>query len=253
MSDQACVAVVLARHSAPTGHPTVAHLLAGTAAEPEGTAGALLRERETAAGLLQARLATSPPGLADLPAAVHAAAQTAGHRPVDTVDLAASALNLGGSLLEELLESCGYDGTSLHRALASAADSRGDPQRLRETMGLPPHGRHPVLSRAAARVVAKVRAIDGGAVDVVLALAVTDEEPVFTAEEAEAVLAACWRLRKRGEDRAEDWDAGLDAVVSTAAIVRAAARASSMELLRAALLSGGRGPARLLQEAGPPR
>src|SRR5665811_1160423 len=203
MSDQALVVVALARRGPGAG--TVAHLLAAAAAEPEGTAGMLLRERETAAGALQARLVSAQPGLADLEVAIGAAARVAGTRPVDTVDLARAAMTMGAAELAELLESCGYDVEVLRRSLAAAAEGRADPERLRETMGFPPQGQHPDLTPPAARVVAKVRAVDGGAVDVVLALAATDEEPVFTTAEAEAVLTAAWRLRpwssRRGRGR----------------------------------------------------
>ncbi|MDP8970787.1 MAG: hypothetical protein M3N52_09920, partial [Actinomycetota bacterium] len=167
-------------------------------------------------------------------------------------DLLAATLDEGDMVLAELLEAAGYEPEALRdrlRAVAGEAPAGG------ETFGLDPTGRSDAyLSGVAARVVAQVRAVGGGAVDLVLALAdAPDAEAAALLPDDPAQLpAALWRLRKRGQaahgDR--DWDRGLAHVVTAARAWRAGTRVTTVDLLRAAVLAGGHGPSAVLEEGG---
>lgn len=252
LTDQALVAARLAatiaqrRGSAATVHD----LLVGLAAEPDGVAGRVLRERASAAAWLADRAAVAVPRLAPLDVALHRAVADAAPRPPGTADLLDAALAEGGAALAELLEAAGYEPEALRerpRSLAVSEVAGG------ETLGLDPTGPADAqLSGVAARVVAQVRAAGGGAVELLLALAAAPDADAATLLPGHAELsAALWRLRKRGQDAAgdPDWDRGLDHVVTQACAWRAGPQVTTVDLLRAALFAGGRGPSALLDGA----
>ena len=104
LTDQALVAVTLARQIARDRPVNAAHLLGGLAAEEDGAAGRLLRGEPG-----WVRLATHPavdaPSLPSFEAVLRAA--PAASRPLWTVDLLAAALRVGGEELDEVLDAVG--------------------------------------------------------------------------------------------------------------------------------------------------
>lgn len=233
LTDQAAVAVAIARSTA-AGEPTVGDLLVGLATEPEGRAGRRLRERTTAVALLAQRAGGCPaPPLSS--ALAHAVAQVE-RRAATTVDLLDAAIRGGGDDLTELLEQVGY-----HRDLDGWL--LGDLEHTwfedAETLGWSPGGNE-ALDPVASRVVAQVRAVGGGAVHVLIAAAAAPElghdlDPASLAHAA------------AGLEPTPAWDAGLDAVVSSAALLADRPPASLRDLMRAALVAGGDGPRRVLE------
>jgi hypothetical protein len=108
LTDQALVAVRMAQSLAGDARPTVGHLLAGLAGEPEGMAGRLLRQRfgETAARIALHDEVASP----DLvPLSTAYVAVPVLDRPCWTLELLLAARRVGGTTLDELLQSCGID------------------------------------------------------------------------------------------------------------------------------------------------
>lgn len=235
LTDQAAVAVALARAAAPH-EPTVGHLLIGLATEPEGRAGRRLRERATAVTLLVGRAGQCPS--APLSAALSHAAAQAGRRAVSTVDLLDAAVRAGGEDLTDLLEQVGYQRDLDGWLLGGVEHTWFDDA---ETLGWSPAGDE-TLDPVASRVAAQVRAIGGGAVDVLIAAAAAPE--LSNNLDPQALAGTAERL-----DRTPTWDAGLDTVVSTAALLAETPPASLRDLLRAALIAGGDGPRRVLEAA----
>jgi hypothetical protein len=259
LTDQALVAVTLARQAAAARdrEPTSLDLLLGLAAEPDGWAGHLLRRRDSAAAALVVRAAAPPPGLTPLLEVVATAAERAAPRPPGTRDLLRAVLTDGGEDVDDLLASCGFaepdlwadepdDGKHLVVIPADGSSEGTDPD-----VGGPPHPDvevpwapgsetvtldgpdQPLLSPAAARAVAKVRALAGGALDLVELLLVDLDEA-----QRKTLPAG----RSSGVPTDEPWDAGLDAVLDAVAVVAGGRAASTYHLLQAALLAGGRGP-----------
>lgn len=238
LTDQAAVAVALARRLAAPQVATMAHLLVGLATEPEGRAGRRLRERPSAAAVLIERAASAPaPPLAE---AVERAAATAGVRAATTVDLLDAAIAAGGSDVDDLLAVAGYQ-----RDLdGSLCGDRGDDWfDDAETYGLQV-GDATTFDAPTARVVAQVRAVNGGAVEVLVAAAAAPDAGVALADPA-ALASAAARLRPSGEG----WDAGLDTVVEAARALGEGAAVTVRDLVRAALGAGGDGPKLVLHLA----
>lgn len=234
LTDQAAVAVAVARAASPD-EPTVGHLLIGLATETEGRAGRRLRERATAVALLTERAGSCP--APPLTTALGQAAQHAGRRAVSTVDLLDAAVRVGGDDLSDLLERVGYqrdlDGWLLGGVEQTWFDAA-------ETLGWSPGG-DDTLDPVASRVAAQARAVGGGAVEVLIAAAAAPE--LGDDLDPESLAGAAGRL-----ERTQAWDAGLDAVVATAALL-ADPPASLRDLVRAALIAGGDGPRRVLEAA----
>lgn len=247
VTDQALAALRIAATGALRHRETVGDLLIGLAIEPEGLAGPLLRERPGALADLQAVGAAVAP-LAPTSVALQWAAGDVAGRPLWTVDLLIAAVEVGGSDLADLLERCGLDPGRLRSPARPSAlpASPADAQRcLAETWGFDPSDRRHTL--AAGRAIARTRAVDGGAVTLVLALAVEasmlGDVPVDP-DEVELRWAGALRQRTQAADR--PWDAGLDAVLHAAAQLRGAQPLRATDLLLAAVLVGGSGPAFLL-------
>lgn len=236
LTDQAVVAVALARAAARAEPPTVAHLLLGLATESEGRAGVRLRERASAAADLHRRALSTP--APPLDAALTAASRRAAGRAATTVDLLDAAVEIGGDDVADLLAAAGY-----HRDLDGwlPSDPAEDWFEHPETYGFNPAG-DPVLDPAAARIVAQVRAVDGGAVELLVAAAAAPDAGLDIADPS-ALVAAAGRLRRRG-DR---WDTGLGAVVEAARTLGEGESVSIRDLVRAALVAGGDGPRLVLE------
>ena len=240
LTDQAAVAVAIARAEAGPSETTIGHLLVGLATEPDGRAGKRLRERATAVLLLTERAGRIP--APPLTAALAHAARRPHRRAIGTVDLLDAALAAGGSDVADLLESVGFqrdlDGWLL-----------GDPEHLwfddAETLGWAPHG-DDTLDPAASRVVAQARAVGGGAIEVLIAAAAAPEVALDDLD-PEVLAGVAERLRHTAS-----WDAGLDAVISTARVLTESPRATLRDLLRATLVGGGEGPRRILEAAERP-
>lgn len=243
LTDQALVAVALARDAAAASGrwATVADLLAGLAAEPEGRAGRRLRARATAAAALAERAGSAPAPALD--AVLRDAADKAAPRPAGTGDLLDAALTVGGPDVADLLVAAGYD-----RDLDPAGVAPWDPDA--ETYGLAVMD-DPGMSRCAARIVAQVRAGAGGAVAVILAVAAApDADGAALLEDPDRLALALSRLRERHPAAGTPgWDAGLDAVVTAAARLRGDKRTTTADLVRAAVVAGGSGPVAVLEEA----
>lgn len=241
LTDQAAVAVALARSSAGDATATVAHLLAGLAIEAEGRAGRRLRERASAAAVLVDRAAAAPGP--PLTSALERARAAAGTRAATTVDLLDAVMATGGDDVAELLSACGY-----HRDLDGwlIGDPDSDWFEDAETYGLQPDG-DVGLDRPASRIVAQVRAVDGGAVELLVAAAAAPDVGGPMADPA-ALAAVSARLNSAG-DR---WDAGLDAVLEAAHTLSDGDVVTSGDLVRAALVAGGDGPRLIVElaEAG---
>lgn len=239
LTDQAAVAVAVARAAAP-GDPTVGHLLIGLATEPEGRAGRRLRERTTAVALLTQRAGGCP--APPLPVALSRAAQHVGRRAVSTVDLLDAAVRVAGDDLTDLLEQVGY-----HRDLDGWL--LGDPEQDwfedAETYGFQPSG-DATMDRSASRVVAQVRAVDGGAIHLLIAGVAAPDGPQGPDPRALAEVAA--RLRSA----TGSWDAGLDAVLRAAGTICDGPVVTVRDLVRATLVAGGDGPPLVLRLADEP-
>lgn len=238
LTDQAVVAVALARVAAGRGPATIAHLLAGLASEAEGRAGARLRERASAAAALADRARATPaPAMED---ALVAAIDKAQGRAATTIDLLDAALAVGGDDVADLLGAVGYS-RDLDGWLTS--DPVEDWFEHPETFGFHPAG-DAVFDAPASRVVAQVRAVRGGAVDVLIAAAAAPDAGVAVADPA-ALAAAAARLRRP----TDGWDAGLDAVVEAARSLAEQDTVTIRDLVRAALVAGGDGPRLVLELA----
>lgn len=239
LTDQAAVAVAIARALSAGTVATVGHLLAGLATEGEGRAGRRLRERASAAALLTQRVAALP--APPLETALARACASAGRRAATTVDLLDAAIAAGGCDIDDLLASAGYQ-RDLDGWLA------GDPQdnwfEDAETYGFQPHGDE-TLDRTASRVVAQVRAVDGGAVALLIAGSAAPDA-ALPGPDPRALAAVAARLRG-SSDR---WDSGLETVVQAARTLSDGPRVTVRDLLRAALVAGGDGPPLVLEFAG---
>lgn len=256
LTDQALVAVALARRHARAGgrEPRVSDLVVGLATEPEGTAGRLLAGHASAASALATRSGTAPPRLPPLDVAVGWAGGEVGQRPAGTVDLLLAALETGSADLADLLERCGLPVAVLagvQRPAAAPLRDAAEGDALAETYGFDPGGTE--AEPAAARAVARTRAVGGGALTLLAALAVEaaiqpETVPLDTDELAGRFAALPDRgWRSVGQAADGDWDAGLEAVVGAARRIRAPGRPlHPLDLLRSAALAGGRGPTRLL-------
>lgn len=238
LTDQAAVAVALARAAAGDRPATVAHLLAGLAAEGEGRAGVRLRERASAAATLtdRARAAPAPP----LERAVRAASEAADPRAATTVDLLDAAVCVGGDDVADLIASAGY-----HRDLDAwvVGDAAEDWFEHAETYGFHPGG-DAVFDAPASRVVAQVRAVGGGAVEVLIAAAAAPDADVLAVDPA--ALAA---ISARLERATSSTDAGLEAVISAATTLVEGNAVTVGDLVRAALVAGGDAPRLVLELA----
>ncbi|MDQ3537832.1 MAG: hypothetical protein M3415_03395 [Actinomycetota bacterium] len=246
LTDQALVAVSLARAAALASdrHATVADLLAALAAEGEGEAGRRLRNRSSAAAALAERAVSVPAPLLDT--AVRNAVQQSGARAATTVDLLQAAVAVGEDDIADLLAGAGYD-RDLDGYLAE--DLFGELGGAGETYGLAPAGA-PDLSEPAARAMAQVRAIAGGAVALLLAVAAApDGDGASLLPDPEALALAWSRLGGRGRGDEAGWDVGLDVVVATAAQLRNGERTTTRDLVRACLVAGGDGPKAVVEEA----
>lgn len=259
LTDQGLVAVTLARRgAAEQRRPAhVADLVVALASEPEGVAGRLLAAHANAVAALAGRLGAAPPRLPALEVAVAWAAGDVGDRPLGTADLLRAALEVGGSDLADLLERCGLPAEALARTPAPAATplwvaATGDA--LSETYGLDPAATD--LHPAAARAVARARAVGGGALTLVAALAVeASTDPGAVPLDPEQLAARLRQLEApvhgSGARVDPEWDAGLDAVIDAAWRIRGGASLSPLDLLRSAALAGGRGPALALGGGAP--
>lgn len=239
LTDQAVVAVAIARVAAGRGEASIAHLLHGLATEAEGRAGVRLRERASAAVHLAARAHTAP--APPMETALLAAIRRANGRAATTVDLLDAAIAEGGQDIADLLATVGY-----HRDLDGwlASDPADDWFEHPETYGFHPMG-DPVFDGAASRVVAQVRAVRGGAVELLVAAAAAPDAGVVTADPS-VLTAAASRLRNAG-DR---WDFGLEAVIEAAQTLSEGDAVTIRDLVRAALVAGGDGPKLVLELAG---
>lgn len=256
LTDQALVAVTLARQHAAAGGraPQVADLLVGLATEPDGTAGRVLAAHASAASALATRSGAAPPRLPALDVAVGWAAGEVGERPVGTVDLLLAALEVGADDLTDLLERCGLPAGALATVRPPAAAPLRDAAEgdaLAETYGLDPAGAE--AEPAAARAVARTRAVGGGALTLLAALAVEaathpEAVPLDPGELATRFAALPGAERRTvGPPADGDWDAGVEAVVEAAGRIRRPGRPlRPLDLLRSAALAGGRGAAHLL-------
>lgn len=234
LTDQAAVAVAVARATAP-GDPTVGHLLIGLATESEGRAGRRLRERATAVARLIECAGQCPAPPLDI--TLSHAATRAEQRAISTVDLLDAAVQVGGEDVSDLLDHCGYQ-RDLDGWLTAGVDAWFDDA---ETLGWSPAGDE-ALDPVAARVAAQVRAVGGGAVEVLIAAAAAPE-----LADTPDPLALAWTADRL--ERTPTWDAGLDSVVAAAVVLADHPPATVRDLLRAALLAGGDGPQRVLEAA----
>lgn len=257
LTDQALVAVTVARHTARAQgrEPTSADLLLGLAAEPEGWAGHVLRRRSSPLAALAERSGSLPPSLASLEEVVGVAASRARPRPPGTADLLAASVAAGGADLEDLLSACGFTPEDLrvdsgsHTALPS--DAIADEALWHsgsETVSAADEADW--LEPAARRAVGQVRALGGGAVDLLILLA-ADHGPIADSggEIDAAMLNAARRALAPFADAPAAWDAGLDAVLAAARLLAENRLVSPTHLLQAALLAGGSGPAAVLERA----
>lgn len=266
LTDQGALAVALARaRAAAADRPAqVVDLLVGLAEEPDGVAGRLLAGRVSAVVALSAH--PPPPRLAPLDVAVSWAAAEAAPRPAGTGDLLDAALQVGGAELADVLDAVGLSATDVQPPgdmdwgwndprwgrLLDVWSQEGRPGPASETLGLrPPTDPDPGLTPEAARAVAVTRAIAGGAVDLLLAVAAsTGHVPDAIPGDPVVTIAALVALLERGarERAGGDWDRGLEAVLDAARTFRGTAPVSADDLVRAAAVAGGVGPAAVLEE-----
>lgn len=256
LTDQALVAVTLARqHAAVAGRvATVADLVLGLSQEPDGSAGRVLRQRESAVVALARH--PLPPRLAPLDVALSWAADDAVPRPACTLDLLAAAVEAGGAELADVLDTVGLPASDL---LPEGREADGGSHERQypgtETVGFDPRGGSAApLTLDAALAVARTRAVAGGAVALLLAVAhgpQAEEPGQRPLPGREEVAEALGRVRARGEpERAGTrWDPGLAAVLHAARVWRGEGRVSAADLVRAAVLAGGEGPGAVLDEA----
>jgi hypothetical protein len=255
LTDQALVAVTLARRHAGSGRATVAHLVVGLASEPEGAAARLLRPHDAAAARLADRLGSAPPRLPSVEVALGWAAGAVRGRPLWTTDLLAAALEVGAADLADLLAACSLELADLPEASPDGLTPHALLDRagaLAETHGYDPADA--TFTPPAARSVARARALGGGAVALVVALAaehaVAPDAVPLDPDELAVRLRATRRPDVLWLPAPDERDRGLDAVVDAACRIRAAGRrVTPLDLLRAALLAGGRRPAALLAPA----
>lgn len=241
LTDQALVAVTAARQSgeAHGRHPTVADLLVGLAAEPDGQAGGLLRTHATSAARLLERAPAAAPDLPPVEAVLARGAAREAPRAVPTRALLAGLLEVGGTDVVGLLAACGFDPGALYRAAVR------EPALDDETFGL---GSDPDLSADAATAVARVRAAAGGAVALVIAIAATPGGGELLALDPGELSAVGTALRRREDAAGPSWDRGLDVVLDTVRAWRDPPL-HARDLLRAAVSAGGNGPRRLVEES----
>jgi hypothetical protein len=235
LTDQAAVAVTLARNAAGAAEPTVAHLLLGLVAEPDGQAGRRLRERATAAATLSehAAGAQAPP----IEAALSRAGAAAPPRAATTVDLLDAAIVTGGADIAALLEEAGYQRDLDGWLVATEWFDNA------ETYGFSPVG-DDAFDRSACRVLAQVRAINGGAVELLIAAMAAPDARLDGPDPR--VLAS---IASRLQSDSPHWDAGLAPVVAAVTDRTAGIRASIRDLVQAAVMVGGDGPRLVLQLA----
>jgi len=269
LTDQAVVAVALARGraSAASRPASVVDLLIGLAEEPDGVAGRTLGERVSAVVALSAR--ALPPRLAPMDVAVSWALAEAAPRPGGTGDLLDAALQVGGADLADVLDAVGFGADRISSSQMTVSSARGDRQHAQaerdlfllaeadgaasETVGLrPPTDPDRTLSQEAALAVARTRAMAAGAVGLLLAAAggSRHDDPDHLLPAPEDLLAAVATLARRGapERAGEGWDLGVDTVLRAARTWRAPEPATTHDLVRAAEVAGGSGPAALLEE-----
>lgn len=238
LTDQAVVAVALAHAVADGLEPTVAHLLAGLAAEAEGRAGFRLRQRSSAAALLhnQARTAPAPP----IDHAIAAAVQAAGRCAATSVDLLDAAIAVGGDDVADLLAAAGYQRDLDGWLVTSPTEDWFEHP---ETYGFQPDG-DTTFDAAASRLIAQVRAVDGGAVQIIIAAAAAPDAGIVATDPA-VLASTAQRLGTTG-DR---WDAGLEPVIEAAQTLREGAAVTVRDLVQGALVAGGDGPKLVLELA----
>lgn len=246
LTDQALVATTVADRVAQQ-HARPAHaadVLVGLASETDGWAGRLLRRHASASARLVERAGSAPGGLPSAPPVLARAQQRAAPRPAATADVLAAVLEVGGSDIADLLTASGLDAAALYRA-ADGAGSRG------ETRGLGAQRDHD-LDTVAGLAVARVRAEDGGAVELLLQLAATAEADELLPCDVDELVRVREHLHARGRPAEAEgsWDRGLQAVLTAARDWREGAPVSARDLVRAAVIAGGEGPATLLDAAG---
>lgn len=268
LTDQALVALALARTGVRGRDATVADLLVGLAEEPDGVAGRVLQGSEA----VVVRLRTHPPSprLPALEVALRWAAADVADRPLATADLLGATVQVGGAELADLLAAVGgawvagragdlppRPGPGRSARLAAAwGDQLGAGT---ETLGLrPPTDPDPHLTVAAGRAVAHARAAGGGVLDLLLAVAtsVSPDDPardlLFPGEPPPAGLPDVDRLlAAAGRLPSDPPDPDLEPVVQ-AAIATTRSPATPADLLRAALLVGGPAVTTLLATARRP-
>lgn len=245
LTDQALVASTVAdqvaqRHARPA---SAADVLVGLASETDGWAGRLLRGHASASARLVERAGSAPGGLPSAPQVLARAEPRAAPRPAATADVLAAVLEVGGSDVTDLLSASGLDPAALYRA-TDGAGSGG------ETRGLGAQ-RDRDLDTIAGLAVARVRAEDGGAVELLLQLAATAGDDELLPCDADELVRVRERLQTRGRPAPADppWDRGLQAVLTAARHWREGAPVSPRDLVRAAVIAGGEGPATLLDAA----
>lgn len=257
LTDQALLAVTLGRAGAAReDHTSVADLVVGLAAEPEGRAGLLLRRQANAATALAVRAAAASPRLPVWRVAVGWAHRDVAARPLSTTDLLDAAVEVGGSDLADLLEACGYDLAELAAptpealSLADAVELGA----LSETYGYDPAATD--ATPPAGRAVSRSRAVGGGALALVAALAQEtsartagvgiDGETLLDRLRSLGAAGACAAGQRLSPADPAAWDRGLDPVLDTARTIVGRAPIHPAALLHAAAVVGGRGPARVL-------
>lgn len=263
LTDQGLVAVTVATSTA-AAHgrtATAADLLIGLATESEGWAGHLLRRTERGAVRLAERAGSPPPGLEPMEAVIADAARRAAPRPPGTFDLLRSALTVGGDDVDDLLAACGIDeaalwpdpdlaGEAVAELWAAADEALWGPTSETVTLSEPDG---PELTPGAARAVGRTRAAAGGAVDLVFAITTATEaeaRPLLHGLEGIQLAAARTDLERHDPAAAgDDWDLGLDAVLSAAAVLARDRPVTTADLLHAALVAGGAGPITILEAA----
>jgi hypothetical protein len=253
LSDQALVAVALARRGASGRPPGVADLLAGLAGEPEGVAGLLLRQRPTGAIAIVERAAGSAGRGPELDAVLRRAAERAEPRPAATGDLLAAALEVGGPDACHLLEFAGFDPRHLYRSIGEAGPSGSGARWAAEgeTFGLRPESDPDRgLTPNAALAVARTRAAAGGATELVVVLAAVAGPELSDVLPCEAEeLATELHTVQQGGAGGVSWDLGVDVAVAAARAWRGDAPLTAADLLRGAVIGGGRGPGHLVESA----
>jgi len=201
LTDQALVAVTIARELAAGDRASVAHLVAGLAIEPDGVAGGFLAVPQSAAAALVERVGAASPRLAPLEAAVGWAQPAADGVPLWSVNLLRSVVEIGAGDLDDHLEAVGYDPPALRRHLGrpewrgdarwtlSVAWEEGHDVRIApETLR---HGADARLSAHAALAVGRARAQGGQLRHLVRALLVAREDgwpPLFLPEALQAAV-----------------------------------------------------------------